>query len=153
MLDYSKIKIGIVVARFNEVITSKLAQAARNMLIRRGVCADNIIEIEVPGSFELPLTSQLLIESKKVQGVIALGAVIKGDTDHYDYVCSGVTSGLMSVQLSHSVPISFGVLTCDTMEQAIDRAGGKLGNKGAECADCLLEIVSLKNKLLQSHVL
>jgi 6,7-dimethyl-8-ribityllumazine synthase len=152
-MNHSDIKIGIVVARFNEVITSKLAQGARNLLLRRGIRADSIFEIEVPGSFELPLAAQMLIDSKKVNGVIALGAVIRGSTSHYDYVCSGTTSGLMTLQLSRSVPVSFGVLTCDTMEQAIDRAGGKLGNKGTECADCLLDMIQLKHTLLGNNLL
>ncbi len=147
--EYVDIKIGIVVARFNEVITSKLAQGAKNLLLRRGVKLENIVELEVPGSFELPFAAQLLIDTNKIQGVIALGAVIRGSTSHYDYVCSGTTSGLMTVQLSRSTPISFGVLTCDTMEQAIDRAGGKLGNKGAECAETLLEMISLSKTIIK----
>lgn len=149
-MNHSETRIGIVVAQFNEIITSKLAQGAKNILLKRGVKIQNIIEIEVPGSFELPLASQLLIDNKKVHGVIALGAVIRGSTSHYDYVCSGTTSGLMTVQLSRSIPVSFGVLTCDTMEQAIDRAGGKWGNKGAECAECLLDMVALKQSLSAS---
>jgi 6,7-dimethyl-8-ribityllumazine synthase len=146
-MNLSNIKIGIVVARFNEIITSRLALAAKNTLIRRGVPAENIVEIEVAGSFEIPLTCQLLIDNQKLDGVVALGAVIRGSTNHYDYVCSGVTSGIMNVQLSRSVPVGFGVLTCDTLEQAFDRAGGKLGNKGADVADAVLEIVLLKSSL------
>lgn len=144
-------KIGIAIARFNEVITSKLAQGAKNLLLRRGIKPENIIEVEAPGSFELPLVAQMLIDQKKVHGVIALGAVIRGSTNHYDYVCSSTTSGIMTVQLSRSTPISFGVLTCDTMEQAIDRAGGKLGNKGAECADTLIEMIALKYMFSESN--
>jgi 6,7-dimethyl-8-ribityllumazine synthase len=151
MLKYSEIKVGIIVARFNEIITSKLAQGAKSLLLRRGINPLNIFEVEVPGSFELPLASQMLIDQKNVHGVIALGAVIRGNTSHYDYVCSGTTSGLMTVQLSRSTPISFGVLTCETMEQAIDRAGGKLGNKGSECADALLDMISLKSTDLGSN--
>ncbi len=149
----SEAKIGIVVARFNEVITSKLASGARNLLLRRGVKAENIIEIEVPGSFETPLAAQLLIDQKKVHGIVALGAVIKGATDHYNYVCSSASSGLMSVQLSRSVPVCFGILTCDTMEQAIDRAGGKSGNKGADVADAVLEMIMVKSSLLGNSFL
>ena len=149
----SEIKIGLVVAQFNDIITSKLAQGAKNTLIKRGVKPENIIEVSTAGSFELPLASQLLIDHKKVHGVIALGAVIRGSTSHYDYVCSGTTSGLMTVQLSRSTPISFGVLTCDTMEQAFDRSGGKLGNKGAECAECLLEMIHLKKNILGNNTL
>lgn len=140
-------------AEFNEVVTSKLAQGAKNLLLKRGVRAENIIEIKVPGSFELPLAAQFLIDHKNVQGVIALGAVIRGSTNHYDYVCSGVTSGLMNLQLSRSTPVSFGVLTCDTMEQAVDRSGGKLGNKGSECADGLLDMITLKQSLSGNNLL
>lgn len=147
-MNQAEVKIGIVVARFNEVITSRLALGARNLLLRRGVKAENIIEIEVPGSFETPLAAQLLITQKKVHGVIALGAVIKGATDHYNYVCSATSSGLMNVQLSCSTPVCFGILTCDTMEQAIDRAGGKHGNKGADVADAVLEMIMLKSSVL-----
>lgn len=153
MANYNEMRVGIVVARFNEFITSKLAQGARNLLLRRGIRAENIFEIEVPGSFELPIAAQMLIDHKKVHGVVALGAVIRGSTNHYDYVCSGVTSGIMTLQLSRSTPVSFGVLTCDTMEQAIDRAGGKLGNKGADCADGLLDMISLKHSLIGTNVL
>ncbi|WP_186646495.1 6,7-dimethyl-8-ribityllumazine synthase [Fluviispira vulneris] len=148
MIKASEAKIGIVVARFNEVITSRLASGAKNILIRRGVKPENIIEIEVPGAFETPFAAQLLIDNKKVHGVVALGAVIRGSTDHYDYVCSSTSSGLMNVQLSRSVPVCFGILTCDTMEQAIDRAGGKLGNKGSDVADSLLEMILLRSSLL-----
>lgn len=144
----SEVKIGIVVARFNEIITSKLASGAKSLLLRRGVKPENIFEIEVPGSFESPLAAQLLIDQKKVHGVIALGAVIRGATDHYNYVCSSTSAGLMNVQLSRSVPVSFGILTCDSMEQAFDRAGGKLGNKGAEVADAVLDMIVLKSSLV-----
>lgn len=146
-MNLSNIKIGIVVARFNEIITSRLALAAKNTLIRRGVPVENIVEIEVAGSFEIPLTCQFLIDNQKLDGIVALGAVIRGATGHYDHVCSGVTSGIMNVQLSRSVPIGFGVLTCDTLEQAFDRAGGKLGNKGTDVADAVLEMVLLKSSL------
>jgi 6,7-dimethyl-8-ribityllumazine synthase len=147
-LKASDVKIGIVTSRFNEIITSKLLLGAKNLLIRRGINLENIIECEVPGSFEIPLAAQLLIDNKKVHGVVALGAVIKGSTDHYSYVCSSATSGLMNVQLSRSVPVGFGILTCDSMEQAIDRAGGKLGNKGADVADTILEMIMVKSTLL-----
>jgi 6,7-dimethyl-8-ribityllumazine synthase len=140
-------RIGIVVARFNDLITSRLAQGARNTLLRKGIPPENIVEVEVPGSFEIPLTAQWLIDNHAVQGVVALGAVIRGSTSHYDYVCSGVTSGIMNVQLSRNTPIGFGVLTCENMEQALDRAGGKLGNKGAETAEALLEQVCFKHSL------
>lgn len=153
MKTMSHLKVGIVVARFNDIITSRLAVAAKNALIRRGILAENIFEQEVAGSFELPLACQLLIDHRKCDGVVALGAVIRGSTNHYDYVCSGVTSGIMSVQLSRSTPIGFGVLTCDTLEQAFDRAGGKLGNKGAEVADAVLEMMILKSSLPRNELI
>ena len=137
-------RIGIVVARFNEIVTNRLLEGAVNCLLRRGVQQDEIVVHEVPGSFELPLAAKWLVEEGLCLGVIALGAVVRGTTDHYDYVCSAVSSGLMQVQLKTSCPVGFGVLTCDTMEQAFDRAGGKLGNKGAECADTVLEMIELK---------
>lgn len=148
MIKPSEARIGIVVARFNEIITSRLAQGAKNLLARRGVKSENIVEVEVPGSFEAPLAAQWLLEHKKVQGVVVLGAVIKGSTDHYNYVCSSTASGLMNVQLTNSSPVCFGVLTCDTMEQAIDRAGGKMGNKGADVAESVLEMVLLRSQII-----
>lgn len=143
-------KIGIVTARFNELITSRLQEGAKRALVRAGVAAADILEIEVAGSFELPLAAQWLIDTKQVEGVVALGAVIKGSTDHYDYVCSTASSGLMQTQLSRSVPVGFGVLTCETLEQALDRAGGKLGNKGSEVAMTVVEMAMLKTQLRES---
>jgi 6,7-dimethyl-8-ribityllumazine synthase len=141
-------KMGIVVGRFNDIVTSRLKEGALNALLRREILRDHIQVIEVPGSFELPLMAQWLIEHAGCDGVIALGAVIRGTTDHYDYVCNQTASGLMNVQLRFGKPVGFGVLTCDTLEQAFDRAGGKLGNKGAECAETVFEMISLKNKWL-----
>ncbi|MBX9703560.1 MAG: 6,7-dimethyl-8-ribityllumazine synthase [Silvanigrellaceae bacterium] len=145
--EHQKLKIGIVVANFNELVTSRLAEGAKKQLLKRSVELSHIFVYEVPGSFELPLAAQFLIDHKNVDGVICLGAVIRGTTDHYDYVCSGTTSGIMNVQLTRSTPLGFGILTCDTMEQALDRAGGKLGNKGAEAADVVLDMIALKHSL------
>ena len=142
-------KYGIVVARFNDIVTSRLLEGAKGALSRRGVTGDRLIVHEVPGAFELPLMAQWMIEHADCAGVVALGAVIRGTTDHYDYVCGQAASGLMSVQLKFSCPVGFGVLTCDTLEQAFDRAGGKLGNKGAECAETVFEMCSLKQKGLK----
>lgn len=141
------IKIGLVVCRFNELVTRMLAEGAVNLLKRRGVKQEQIVEIEVPGAFESPLAAQWLVDSRKVDGVIVVGAVIRGSTSHYEYVCSSTASGLMNVQASRNVPVGFGVLTCDTMEQALDRAGGKVGNKGAETAETVLEMIDLKDDL------
>jgi 6,7-dimethyl-8-ribityllumazine synthase len=141
------IKIGLVVCRFNELVTRRLSEGAQGLLKRRGIKTEQVVEIEVPGAFEAPLAAQWLIETQKVDGVIVLGAVIRGSTSHYDYVCSTASSGLMNVQLSHSVPVGFGILTCETLEQALDRAGGKTGNKGAETAETVLEMIECKAQM------
>lgn len=146
-MTIDSVKIGIVTARFNDLITSRLRDAAIIALRKKGLKEINIITIDVPGSFELPLASQWLIENKKVDGVIALGAVIKGDTDHYDYVCQSAASGLMNVQLKTGKSVGFGVLTCETLEQALNRVGGKLGNKGEEVANAVVEMVELDTLL------
>lgn len=143
------IKIGLVICRFNELVTRRLAEGAHNLLKRRGIKPEQIVELEVPGAFEAPLASQWLFDAQKVDGVVVLGAVIRGSTNHYDYVCSTASSGLMSLQLSRSAPVGFGILTCDTLEQALDRAGGKTGNKGAETAETVLEMIENKHHLSQ----
>jgi len=143
----SQVRVGLAVARFNDIVTSRLLEGARSLLLRRGISPANIEVMEVPGAFELPLAAQWLIDLGRCDGVVALGAVIRGTTSHYDYVCSSATSGLSSVQLARGVPIGFGVLTCDTLEQAFDRAGGKLGNKGGETAETVLEMIALKQNL------
>ena len=147
MKSVSQLNIGIVVARFNDLITSRLLEGAKALLVRRGVPQANIRIVEVPGAYEVPLAAQWLFDGPKVDGVVALGAVIRGSTSHYDYVCSTASSGLMNVQLSCCKPVGFGILTCDTLEQAFDRAGGKLGNKGAETAESVLEMIVLKSGL------
>jgi len=144
----SQVRVGLAVARFNDIVTSRLVEGARSLLLRRGIAPANIEVMEVPGAFELPLAAQWLIDLGRCEGVVALGAVIRGSTSHYDYVCSSATSGLSSVQLARSVPVGFGVLTCDTLEQAFDRAGGKLGNKGGETAETVLEMIALKQNLV-----
>ncbi|NBO38767.1 6,7-dimethyl-8-ribityllumazine synthase [bacterium] len=143
------LKIGLVVCRFNELVTRRLAEGAHALLKRRGIKLEQIVELEVPGAFESPLAAQWLVETHKVDGVVVLGAVVRGSTSHYDYVCSTASSGLMNVQLAKSVPVGFGILTCDTMEQALDRAGGKSGNKGAETAETVLEMIEMKSHLQQ----
>ncbi len=133
----------IVAARFNEIVVSGLIAGAVDGLTRHGVADSNIHLVRVPGSFELPLIAQRLAKSGKYAAVLCLGAVIKGDTDHYDYVCSATTSGIANASMSTGVPVIFGVLTCDTMEQAMDRAGGKGGNKGMDSALVAIEMVNL----------
>ncbi|MEY4064633.1 MAG: hypothetical protein RIR26_841 [Pseudomonadota bacterium] len=141
------IKVGLVVCRFNELVTRRLAEGAVALLKRRGIKKEQIVEVEVPGAFESPLAAQWLIDTHAVDGVVVLGAVIRGSTSHYDYVCSTASSGLMNVQLGRNRPVGFGILTCETMEQALDRAGGKAGNKGSETAETVLEMIEMKDNL------
>ena len=138
-----QIKIGIVAARFNEFIVSKLISGCEDGLLRHGVRAEDIDLAWVPGAFEIPLIASKMAKSGKYDAVIALGAVIRGSTSHYDYVCSEVSKGVANVALNSDVPVMFGVLTTDTIEQAIERAGTKAGNKGAECAQGAIEMVNL----------
>ena len=139
----SGIKVGIVVARFNEFITSKLLSGAMDGLLRHNVKEEDIQVAWVPGAFEIPLIASKMAKSGKYDAVIALGAVIRGSTSHYDYVCSEVSKGVANVALNSDIPVMFGVLTTDTIEQAIERAGTKAGNKGAECAQGAIEMVNL----------
>lgn len=141
------IKIGIVAARFNEFIVSKLISGCEDILLRHGVNADDISLAWVPGAFEIPLIASKMAKSGKYDAVIALGAVIRGSTSHYDYVCSEVSKGIATVALNSDVPVMFGVLTTDTIEQAIERAGTKAGNKGADCAQAAIEMVNLIREL------
>ena len=137
------IKVGIVVARFNEFITSKLLSGAMDTLIRHEVKEENIQVAWVPGAFEIPLIASKMAESGKYDAVICLGAVIRGSTSHYDYVCNEVSKGIASVSLKSGIPVMFGVLTTENIEQAIERAGSKAGNKGSECAQGAIEMVNL----------
>ena len=137
------IKVGIVCARFNEFIVSKLLSGCEDGLLRHGVKPDDISVAWVPGAFEIPLITSKMAKSGKYDAVIALGAVIRGSTSHYDYVCSEVSKGIAAVALESDIPVMFGVLTTDTIEQAIERAGTKAGNKGSECAQGAIEMVNL----------
>ena len=136
------VKIGIVVARFNEFITGKLLAGAVDGLKRHNVEEDNIDVAWVPGAFEIPLIASKMAKSKKYDAVICLGAVIRGATSHYDYVCSEVSKGIATVSLNSDIPVMFGVLTTDNIEQAIERAGSKAGNKGYDCALSAIEMVN-----------
>ncbi len=141
-------KYGIVVARFNSFIVESLLAGAIDALKRHAGVAEEAIEVvRVPGAFELPLAAQAMAASNKYDAIIALGAVIRGSTPHFDYVAGEATKGLASVGLSHELPVIFGVLTTDSIEQAIERAGTKAGNKGAEAALSAIEMVSLLRKL------
>ena len=137
------IKVGIIVARFNEFITSKLLSGALDTLTRHEVKEENIQVAWVPGAFEIPLIAFKMAESGKYDAVICLGAVIRGSTSHYDYVCNEVSKGIASVSLKSGIPVMFGVLTTENIEQAIERAGSKAGNKGSECAQGAIEMVNL----------
>ncbi len=141
------IKIGIVAARFNEFITSKLLAGAVDSLKRENVREEDIEVAWVPGAFEIPLIASKMAKSRKYDAIICLGAVIRGSTSHYDYVCSEVSKGIAQVSLNSDIPVMFGVLTTDTIEQAIERAGTKAGNKGSECAQGAIEMVNLIRKI------
>ena len=146
-LNASKLKVAIVCARFNEFITSNLLGGAVDCLTRHDINPTNIDEVWVPGAFEIPLAALALAESKKYDAVICLGAVIRGSTSHYDYVCSETARGVSHVSLKTHVPTIFGVLTTNTIEQAIERAGTKAGNKGWDCAMAAIEMANLMPKL------
>jgi 6,7-dimethyl-8-ribityllumazine synthase len=140
-------KFAIVSTRWNEFIVTKLVDGAVDSLVRHGVSKENIDSVICPGAFEIPLTVKKIADSKKYDGIIALGAVIRGSTPHFDYVASEVTKGIAQVSLNNSIPISFGVLTTDTIEQAIERAGTKSGNKGFEAGVTCLEMCDLLQKI------
>ena len=140
-------KVGIVAARFNEFIVSKLIGGARDGLLRHDVSEDDIDLAWVPGAFEIPVGAKKMAESKKYDAIICLGAVIRGSTSHYDYVCAEVSKGVAQVSMSAGIPVMFGILTTDTIEQAIERAGTKAGNKGYECALGAIEMVNLLKEI------
>lgn len=142
-----ELKIGIVAGRFNEFITGKLVEGALDGLIRHGVDEEDVEMAWVPGAFEIPLAAKKLAKSGKYDAVICLGAVIKGSTPHFDYVSNEVTKGVASVSLEQEVPVVFGVLTTDTIEQAIERAGTKAGNKGFDAAVTAIEMANLLKSL------
>ena len=141
------LKIGIVAARFNEFIVSKLVSGAQDALVRHGVEEDNITVAWVPGAFEIPVMAKKMAESGKYDAVICLGAVIRGATSHYDYVCAEVSKGIASVSLETGIPVMFGVVTTDNIEQAIERAGTKAGNKGYDCALGAIEMINLAKQM------
>src|SRR6516162_8138004 len=140
-------KIVLVAARFNQFIVQKLVDGAREGLLSHGVEEDAIDLVWVPGSFEIPAVAKRLAESKKYAAVICLGAVIKGETDHYEYVAGNAARGVAQAGLSSGVPVIFGILTCTSADQAIDRAGGKAGNKGFDAAVAALEMTNLYRQL------
>ena len=140
-------RYAIVVGRFNQFVVDSLVEGAVDALIRHGVDEDNITVVRVPGAFEIPLAAQAVAEKGDVDAIIALGAVIRGSTPHFDYVAGESASGLNKVQMDTGIPCSFGVLTVDTIEQAIERAGTKSGNKGAEASLVAIEMVSVLRQI------
>ena len=147
LIDGGSIRVAIVVARFNEFITSKLLGGALDTLSRHGVKDEDVSVAWVPGAFEIPLIAGKLAESGKYDAVIALGAVIRGSTSHYDYVCNEVSKGVAAASMESGVPVMFGVVTTENIEQAIERAGTKAGNKGYDCALGAIEMVNLIRSL------
>lgn len=146
-LNGQGMKVGIVAARFNEFIVSKLISGAEDALLRHGVAADDIALAWVPGAFEIPTIASQMAKSGKYDAILCLGAVIRGATSHYDYVCSEVSKGVAHIALQEGMPVLFGVLTTDTIEQAIERAGTKAGNKGYDVACAAIEMIDLQKKL------
>ena len=147
LLTVSNEKFCIIVSRFNEFITSKLLSGAVDELKRHGVKEDNIDIVWCPGAFEIPIVAKKCAKTKKYNAIITLGAVIKGSTSHYDYVCAEVSKGVASVGLETEIPVIFGVLTTDNIEQAVERAGTKAGNKGSDAAKSAIEMASLLAKI------
>lgn len=150
-LSAAGLQFGIVVSRFNSFITERLLAAAVDALERAGATGDRVDVVRVPGSFELPLTSKKMAATGKYDALIAIGCVIRGETSHYDYVCSETARGLQLAQMDSGIPIIFCVLTCDTLEQAIDRAGLKGGNKGFEAGLAAIEMAQLSRQLRGDH--
>ena len=138
------LRFGLVISEWNHEITDALRRGARETLLKHGVKEKDLMERWVPGSFELAAGAQFLLEQTKLDGVICLGSIVRGETPHFDYVCQGTTHGIMTVGLKFSLPVIFGVLTDDTMEQARDRSGGRHGNKGIDCAVAVLKMAALK---------
>ncbi len=147
MLTVTNEKFCIITARFNEFIGSKLLSGALDELKRHGADEKNIDIIWVPGAFEIPLTAKKAAQTGKYNAIITLGAVIKGSTSHYDYVCAEVSKGVAAVGLETGIPVIFGILTCDNIEQAIERAGTKSGNKGADAAKSAIEMANIIKQL------
>ena len=140
-------RFGIVVSQWNSTVTKALLKGALALLKKQGVPDKNIIVKQVPGSFELPLAAQLLQESQHTDAIICLGCVIQGETPHFDYICNAVSQGIMNLNLKYSKPFIFGVLTCNNRQQAIDRSGGIMGNKGEEAALTAISMIALKKEL------
>ena len=144
-------RVGIVVSEWNNEITEALFEGAYNTLIKHGVEPNDIIKEYVPGTFELTYGAQTMLKSAKLDAVIVLGCVIQGETRHFDFICQGVTQGITDINRIQNIPVIFGVLTTDTKQQALDRAGGKLGNKGDEAAVTAIKMIAFKKRLKEIH--
>ena len=149
-LQAANLKIAFVVARFNEFICEHLLEGALDSFVRHGGNKDNVTVIRVPGAFELPLAAKRIAMNGKNDAVVCLGAVIRGETSHYDYVCANASSGIASASLETGVPVSFGLLTTDTIEQAIERSGAKAGNQGRYATDCAIEMARLLKQISEA---
>ena len=145
--DVAGARIAIVAARFNDGVVSRLVDGALDTLARYGLDRDETLVVRVPGAFELPLAARWLVRSREPDAIIALGAVVRGDTPHFDYVCTEAARGIQAASAETAIPVIFGVLTCDDRAQADARAGGEHGNKGSEAALAALEMVSLRRRL------
>jgi 6,7-dimethyl-8-ribityllumazine synthase len=152
MVAPSNANFALVATRFNEFIVSSLIDGARDALRRHGVAEDAITLVRVPGAWEAPMICKRLADSKRFDAIIALGAIIRGGTPHFDYVAGGLAAGLERTSMESGVPIAFGVLTTDTIEQAVERAGTKAGNKGADAALAALEMVNLSRQLVEASL-
>jgi len=141
------VKIAIMISRFNDFISSKLLDGALDYLMRQGVYHNQIDIYWVPGAFEIPLVAKKVAKTKKYDGIICLGAVIRGDTPHFNFVAAEATKGIAQVMLSEEIPVAYGILTTDNVDQAIERAGTKAGNKGWQAAEAVLEMISLLKKI------
>jgi len=140
-------RFAVIAARFNDLVVTRLIDAAVDTLRRHGAAATDIELVRVPGAFELPLVARRLAQTRRHDGLVALGAVIRGETPHFDFVCTECAAGLSRVSLEFDLPVGFGLLTCDTVDQALARAGGKAGNKGNEAALAVLETVNLLRQI------
>ena len=147
ILDAKGLKVALVASRFNDFVTSRLIEGALDALVRHGADPKNVTLIKVPGSFELPQVASKLATKGGYDAIVALGCLVRGETPHFDLIAAEATNGLSRAGVASGVPVSFGVLTCDTMQQAIDRAGGKAGNKGWDAALAAIEMVSLYKRL------
>jgi len=143
ILDAGGLKVGLVASRFNDFVVSRLVAGAVDALVRHGASENDITIVKVPGAFEIPQMASAMVRSGMHDMVVALGAVIRGSTPHFDYIAAEVTKGLAQIALESTIPVSYGVLTTDTLEQAIERAGSKAGNKGAEAAMAAIEMANL----------